>query len=447
MRDAIVRRFGSGLMGAIVMVAAGAAATRVAATVKDLVVAQRFGTSDALDAFLLAFALPVFFAGSFRSAFYAAFVPRFLEASARRGPEGASDLLRRALGAHLAILALLSVALALFATPLVAVIAHGFPPDKQAMTRQLLIGLAPFVLLDGASGIYTAALNAHGRFVAAAILATIPPLVTLTAVVMLSSRLGISTLVGGAVIGATLEAIAAMALLRGRGVGVGPAIGALGPEAKEVLKAFAILAGGGVLMSANTVVDQAMAAVAGGGSVAALGFGAKVPAAVLGLAGLALGTTTLPHYAEFAASRRWTEMGAALRRHAVRVGLAGTAIALGLALVSEPLTRLLFERGSFKPEDTARVAAIQAFYALQIPGYLVGLVAARYLNALGRDRAILAVSASNFVLNAAGNWVLLRYMGLPGIALSTSLFYTVAAVLLLILCRRALRQKRDAQTP
>jgi peptidoglycan biosynthesis protein MviN/MurJ (putative lipid II flippase) len=57
------------------------------------------------------------------------------------------------------------------------------------------------------------------------------------------------------------------------------------------------------------------------------------------------------------------------------------------------------------------------------------------------------VSASNFVLNAAGNWVLLRYMGLPGIALSTSLFYTVAAVLLLILCRRALRQKRDAQTP
>jgi putative peptidoglycan lipid II flippase len=69
-RDAIVRRFGGGLLGAVWMVAAGAAAVRVAAAIKDLVVANRFGTGDALDAFLIAFALAIFVTSTFRSAFF-----------------------------------------------------------------------------------------------------------------------------------------------------------------------------------------------------------------------------------------------------------------------------------------------------------------------------------------------------------------------------------------
>jgi putative peptidoglycan lipid II flippase len=435
------------------MVAAGAAATRVAATIKDLVVAQRFGTGDVLDAFLIAFALPVFLSGSFRSAFFSAFVPRFLEAGARRGPGGASDLLATTLGAQLAVLAALAASLALFSGPIVAVIGSAFPPDKRELTRQLVVALAPFVVLDGAAGMYAATLNARGRFVTAALCAAIPPVVTLGAVASWSGRFGVYTLVGGAVAGAALEVAALAVLVRRAGMRVLPSVARPGPEGVSVLKALAILAGGGVLMSANTVVDQTMATMAGAGSVSSLGFGAKIPAGVLGLAGLALGTTTLTHYAGIAAGHRWTEMAAAMRRHAVRVGLAGAAIAALLALVSRPLVRLLFEHGSFVAEDTARVATIQALYALQIPGFLVGIVAARCLNALGRDRWMLAVAAGNFVLNLAGNFVLLRWIGLPGIALSTSLFYTVAAAILLLLCRRAIREKirteasAAAQTP
>lgn len=446
-REAIVRRFGGGLLGAVSMVAAGAAATRVAAMLKDLVVANRFGTGDALDAFLIAFALVVFLAGSFRTAFYSAFVPRFLEAGARRGHDGASQFLARALLYPLALLVTLAGALALFSKPIVAAVAGAFPPDKRELTRELIVALAPFVVLDGMAGIYTATLNARARFVTAATVATFPPLVTLVVVASLSGRFGVYTLVGGAVLGAALEAFASAALVRREGMRVLPTLAHPGADGIEVFKAFAILAGGGVLMSANTVVDQAMAATAGGGSVASLGFGAKIPAAVLGLSGLALSTTMLPHYAELVAGRRWTEMAAALRRHTLRVAVGGSLLAGVLAVASRPLVRLLFEHGSFGPLDTARVATIQSLYALQIPGFLVGIVASRYLNALGRDRWILAVSASNFVLNFVGDWVFLRWFGVPGIALSTALFYCVASTILVVLCRRAMRESASLQTP
>jgi putative peptidoglycan lipid II flippase len=374
-------------------------------------------------------------------------VPRFLDTGAHGRAEGESDLLGRALTLQLALLASLAVGLVVCSSPIVAVIAGAFPPAKQELTRRLLVALAPFVLFDGAAGIYTATLNARGRFVTAALVATIPPLVTLAAVAALAARLGVYALVGGALVGSLLEALASAALVRGEGVRVLPVLARPGPKAWEVFKAFGILAGGGALMSANSVVDQAMAATAGGGNVAALGFGAKIPAAVLGLAGLALGTTMLPHYAELAANRRFVEMGAALSRHVLRVAAVGVGVAALLAVFSRPIVQLLFQHGSFGPEDTLRVATIQALYALQIPGFLVGIVAARYLNALGRDRWILAVSVSNFVLNFVGDWVLLRVMGVPGIALSTSLLYAVASTVMLLLCRRAVRERIRAQTP
>ena len=450
LRDAIARRFGSGLLGAIGMVAAGAAATRVAATLKELVVARRFGTGDDLDAFLLAFALAVYVASSFRSAFFVAFVPRFVDAHARRGDPGANELLARALTAHLAWLGLVAAAMALLSGPIVAMIGGAFPPDKRELTRLILVTLAPFVVLDGLSGIYASVLNARGRFVTAALVATVPPVVTLVVVAGWSRRFGVYALVGGAVIGAVIEALVSAILVKREGLRVRPALTGPGPEGMGVLKAFALLTGGVALMGANTVIDQAMAAGAGPGSVAALGFAAKIPAAILGLAGLALGTTTLPHYAGMAAHGRFDEMAASMRRHAVKIGVSSIGVALLLAAVSFPLVKLLFEHGAFRAEDTARVATIQALYALQIPGFLVGMVAGRYLIALGRERWLVAVAGLNFVLNLAGNVVLLRLMGLPGIALSTSLFYTVAACVLLVLCRRAIRLARAqkaAQTP
>jgi len=157
---------------------------------------------------------------------------------------------------------------------------------------------------------------------------------------------------------------------------------------------------------------------------------------------------TLSHYATFVASRRFTEMGANLRRHVLHLAGLGLLIAVPLALFSKPFVRLLFEHGSFLAADTVRVSQIQAIYALQIPGYMVAIAASRFLNAMGRDRWILAVSSVSFVLNVTGNWVLLRFIGVPGIALSTAIVYSVAATILLVLCRKAVRQEtRLAQTP
>ena len=73
---------------------------------------------------------------------------------------------------------------------------------------------------------------------------------------------------------------------------------------------------------------------------------------------------------------------------------------------------------------------MQALYFLQLPFYLVGILGVRLLSALGHNRTLLAISAVNVVTNLAGDWLLMKWLGLPGIALSTSLVYAGSAALI-----------------
>ncbi len=447
MTQALRRRFGSGLLLALWTVGAGAAFARVAAAIKDLAVAHRFGTQDALEAFLLAFALPIFITGTFRSAFFAAFVPRFLQAEAQGGPETARHALRRTMAIYLLLLAGIGLVLALAAAPIVSVVGREFSPDKRQSMQRFVELLSPFVVLDGVAGMFSSVLYARKRYLAAGLMPAIPPITTLAAVVGASFRLGVDALALGAVIGALLEMLVSGVLVSRLGVSILPSFARPESRDRALLQGFGLLLVGGTLMAANTVVDQAMATAAGAGSVASLSYGAKIPAAFLSLLALALSTVTLPHYATFVAERRFPEMGASLRRHVSKLVLATVALTVPLALASKPLIRLFFEHGSFLPSDTNRVAILQSLYALQIPGFIVGITASRFLNALGRDRWMLGLSCWNFLLNVSLDWLLLRAFGLPGIALSTAIVYTVAATSLLILCRKAVREEsRASQT-
>lgn len=428
------------LLPALFSVGAGAAAVRLFGVAKELAVAHRFGTGDALDAFLIAFAVPAFVAGTVRSALFSSFVPRFVAARERDGSEAAGRLLASSASRLLIAVLATTLLLALGAKPLVSLLAVAFEPEKRLLTERLFVALLPFVLLDAAAGLWAAALHAEGRHVRAAVAPAAIPIATL-GFVLFAPTLGAFALASGAVAGAALEAAYLSGSLARRGFRPFRWGNPSDPAARATGRSFLILAGGGALMSANPVVDQVMAGWLGPGSVAALSFGGRAPGAILGLAGVALGTASLPYFSKHAASDDPSGLAAAFRRQSLRIVLGSLVLAAALAAASFPIVRILFERGAFEASDTATVAPVQALYALQIPGYLFGILAARLLNALGRDRAILGLSAGNAAVNFAANLLLMRVLGIAGIALATSVVYTLSALALWAVARRALARR------
>jgi putative peptidoglycan lipid II flippase len=165
-----------------------------------------------------------------------------------------------------------------------------------------------------------------------------------------------------------------------------------------------------------------MAAMLPAGSVSALVYGNRFVSVVIALLAGAVSTAVTPYFSRMIARGDWRGC-----RHTVRTWVRLTA------LVSVPLTALLiagshtvvrvaFEHGAFGPRDTAVVAAVMAMYAIQIPFFVTSRVFYRFIVAMRRTDLALFCGMLNLILDIVLNLVLMRWMGVAGIALATSLW-------------------------
>jgi len=101
--------------------------------------------------------------------------------------------------------------------------------------------------------------------------------------------------------------------------------------------------------------------------------------------------------------------------------LVATPVLAGLAVGSLPLVRLVYERGAFGAEHSPPLAlAVAAF----MPGVLAALVGVLLVKAhvlAGRFRLVLLLGLGAALLNAGLNALLGPWLGLVGLAASTSL--------------------------
>ncbi len=152
-------------------VGTGTAASRLLGFVRDVAIAGVLGSGPVADAFFVAFRLPNLFRRIFsEGAFNAAFIPLYARLRSEQGDKAAQAFSGRVLGVMLTALTALSLALMLAMPLVVMVLAPGFQnePDKFALTVLMTRIAFPYLLFMMLMAFFSAVLNAHGRFTAAA---------------------------------------------------------------------------------------------------------------------------------------------------------------------------------------------------------------------------------------------------------------------------------------
>jgi putative peptidoglycan lipid II flippase len=283
-------------------------------------------------------------------------------------------------------------------------------------------------------------LNALHRFALAAFSGTVVSLVAIAALVVYGSSTGIYALA----LGTTLGFLAQWAMLaRGiqqQGMPVRASFGMRDADLDTVRHQAYTLMLGTALMGSTELVDQSMAAVLEAGSVAALGYGTKVVLLALGLGAAAIGTSVFPHFSAMVAARDWNGARHTLVRYGQLILLASIPLTFIIVAASEWIVTAVFQRGAFGAADTLAVARVQALYALQIPFYLLGILGVRLLSAMGKNRTVTTIAAFNVVSNIVGNAMLMRWFGVAGIALSTSIVYLLSCALIWFVLLRTLNR-------
>ena len=428
------------IFAAALTVGALATLVRILGGAKVVVIANHFGTGDALDAFLIAFLLPAFVAEVLAASFSAALIPTFIEVRDNEGREKAIELMSGVLFWTVGLLLAGSVAMALLSRGIVSLLGSGFPAGKLALAQSLFLAMAPVFVLTGISATWRAVLNAGERFVLPALAPGMTPLATILLLVILERRWGAYTLAAGAVAGTIVEVILVGCAMKRQGYPLLPRRRLADPRLRMVGEQYAPLLAGALISGGSVLVDQAMASTLGPGSVSVLGYGIKIVTVVLAIGTTAISTAVLPHFSKMTARRDWAGVRATLGFYLRGVLKISVPIILVLMYFAEPVVRALFQRGAFTEADTHLVANVQAFSLLQVPICLAGVLIVRVISALKSNHLLLRGALLNLAVNVVLNLVFMRWWGVAGIALSTTVTHLVSYGYLFVMMRRLVRR-------
>ncbi|THJ24019.1 MAG: virulence factor MviN [Nitrospira sp. CG24E] len=429
------------IFAAMVTVGGCTTLVKLTAAVKEMAVAYQFGTSDELDAFLIAFVLPAFAVTLIGGSLNGALIPTYIQVREQEGQPAAQRLLSSIMVVSIGFLVVLSMILALTASYCLPLMASGFSAEKMAVTQSLYWGLLSTLVLSGVATTWGAILNAEHRFALAAVAPVATSIATMVAVIVMAKYWGSYALVAGIVGGALLEAGVVGWGLKRTGVSLLPRWYGASLAIKQVLQQYAPMVAAAFLMSGTAVVGQSMAAMLGPGDVSALSYGNKITSLILGIVALTVSSAVMPHFSRMVARAEWPGLRHTLLTYSRWLLIGTLPVTVALIYYSEPVVALLFQRGAFSAEDTRLVGQIQAMYLLQVPLYVVSMLFARLISALKEIKWFMWGNAINLSMYIVLTYALMQRFGVAGIALATSLMYLISCGFLLWVSLRLLQAR------
>ena len=416
---------------------------KLAALGKEMVVAWRFGIGDELDAFNVAQNIPFLLISIAGTSFQTAFIPAYVQVQQREGAPAAQQLFASSIVCAGGVFALLIAAI-LLAEPLyLPYLARGFTPDKLQLTRQLLWVIAPTVFLAGMSNFWGAVLNVGHVFALVAALPLTTIIVTILLLFLVPS-VGIYALAAAITLGTATELLISGIVLRRQGVALRFKWFGNTPYLKQVTRLSLSLMVSNLFASGSGLVNVAIAASLAAGSVASLGYANKLIAMPIGLMATALGTALMPHFSRMTAASDWSQIKHTLKRF-LQLSLGVTIpVTLVILLFSEPITRLVFQRGAFGKGDVSVVSVLLFYLALQLPFYVASTLISRLLEAFQANRTLLVVTFMDFTLSTLLAWTLSARMQIVGVALAITLTRCVSFFMLFFFTYRVIKKAQCA---
>ncbi len=419
--------------------------SRVFGLLRDVTIANQFGTSGVYDAFLIAFFLPVFLRKLLaEGALSTAFIPVYTEAIIT---DNDADRFANNVLSLLLILFPLVVALGILLAPYyLRFLASGFPPEKLLLSIRLARILFPFVAFVGFAAIFMGILNSHHRFFAASLAPIMFNLGMIGGALFLAPRFSVAPIYGlalGALLGGAGQILFQIPALRRVRfhfrftlLPIHPGIRAMGRLMLPALFGLAVT-------QLNLLVDNKMASYLGVGAIASLQYAMRLFQLPLGVFAVSIATALLPCFSTSLAHKERDRFSAYLTD-----GVSASAFILlpamvGLYVIGPDLIRLIFEHGSFTAADTLRTANILFFYLIGILPYGLVYIFTRAFYSLGRTRAPLLASAGAVAANIAFNLLLVGSMREGGLALATSIAGIVNATILAFFLRREFLLKKE----
>ena len=354
--------------------------------------------------------------------------PALLESRTSRDPRAAAKLASSVAFLSLALCGFLGVGLVLTGPLLLPLVGRSFDDAKLHSALVMLAWVSPILVLSGICILGNSILTSIGKPRIAAAAQLVVPVAAVGVLLALGGTLGVRSVALGMVLGSIVNLALLVFYLGKEGLSLRPAwAGAPG----KTLREYGWLVIAAVCANVAIPINYSFASYLPNGSVAAWAIGNRVVLFFTGLIGIGITSVVLPHFSSFIAQKRSRD----LKRELLFFVMAGTMIsvvlATALSLASDLIIGLAFEGGRFVAEDTALVGRVVRYGIVQLPFVTMSLLFVKFAVASKRAWQVLLASLLGVCINVLLDEVLLRPMGVAGIALASALAAGASASVML----------------
>jgi putative peptidoglycan lipid II flippase len=415
--------------------------SRIAGLVREIVAASYFGVKGPMSAFTIAFQAPNLVRSLFAdAAIQAAFVPVFTELLERGERREAFRLASNLIFLVGLILGGLTALFILIAPGLMSLLAPGFEGELLDLTVTLSRLLFPILVLLGLTGMVAGILNSYDRFGAFAISPffwNVAIIVVLVAGAPLFPEGDeIYAYAIGVLVGTVVQLLIQLFDLRNTPFGIRRAIvepfrtrlGAAfrNPDVRRVLLLMLPVTISLGLINFNLVINSLVGTLIADPVVAE-----RAPAAIdkafriymlpQGIFSVAVATVLFPTLARYAARGALDDLRSTMANGMRQIVLLLAPATAAILVLSEPMTRLVYERGEFGPSQTDLVATALFWFAFSLPFNGLFLLLTRTFFSLQRPWLPTAISAGNLAITAIAALALYPEFEVAGIVAATAI--------------------------
>ncbi len=406
--------------------------------IEKLVLANYFGTSDTVDAYLIAYSVPFTFYIIFEEILNPVLVPYFVKIFSKGNFELGIKLFQYFAVGLLFIWLGISFFGYIKAESIVKQIAPGFSGEKQLLTIQLLRNLFVIFIFLGFSNFLTTIFYTYKQFNIPVLARSIPKLFIVFGILFLHKRYGIHSAVIGCIAGSFLQAGLLFIFLpiRPKQYIIQQTVKIPKNELKHIIILMLPLFVGVLFSQISSLIDQLVASRLGTGTIASLSYARKIIDFPILIVPYAMGIVLLPYLSALNSKKDQTEFFLIFDQCFKILFSLFAFMTVYIVIFNTEIVRILFERGQFDTTSTEMTSAALFFFAFGLVAFAIEIPIMQAYFALGNTWTPIWVGMCCVVLNITITLTLVYYLGFIIIPLALSFQKIVKNVWLFLRLKR-----------
>lgn len=428
-----------GLAKAATVIMAATLIGRFVGFIREMVIANQFGATLETDAYVIAYTVPSMVAMALAGAFNAAFLPVFNDYLVNRDKQEAHRLASSILNLVVLFFIIVVGAAFIFSPQIVNLMVNKeFSPEGVTLTVKLFRIILPALLFTGLMGLVSATLNSYKHFLFPAMGPMVTSIVIIGFIITFGAEWGITSLAVGTLVGLGAQFLIQLPVMYKKGFRYTFSLSLNNPGVRRILTLMVPVLLGAVISQSAILVERNLASSLDVGSVSALNYANRVMQLPLGLFVTAISIPLFPALSVYASQKNYAQLKETLLKGINLFLIILIPSMTGLIVLNEPIIKLLFEHGQFTAESTRVTAYALGFYALAILPWAIKDILTRSFYALQDTATPVKIAVFGAFANVVFDFILVKIMGVGGLALGLALGQSVTAIVLYYFLRRKL---------